>query len=394
MIQNNNLPSFCTSNFNVIKSLIIFAKYNNLPILLESTSNQVNQYGGYTFLKPKQFVKKVTKIAKELKFKNKIIFGADHLGPLPWKHLEMNEALKNSRKLFKDVIEAGYKKIHIDTGVKLKGDKSLSKNIIIERCKNILNSINKKKIKNIYFVFGTEVPLAGGSNHYKIKNTNIKSIKKDIEYYKKFNDNFSLVIEPGMGFTNQKIHKLKNIKLLKIKKISEKNNFTYEAHSSDYQTLHSLKRLVKNNFKFLKVGPELTYNYMKAILNMEKIEKITFKSNLSEIKKIFIEEMNDDKTFWNQYYSGNKKKIEYLKFNSYLDRSRYYWNKKKINNSLIILKKNINSLNNKSLFKNNKKLNIKKKLKLDNFDFFIYQKLIRSYSKYYSSCNFKLKKKF
>ena len=152
MIKNNNLPSFCTSNFNVIKSLIIFAKYNNFPILIESTSNQINQFGGYTYLKPKQFVHKVTKIAKDLKFKNKIVFGADHLGPLPWKHLEKNIALKNSKKLFKDTIEAGYKKIHIDTGIKLKGDKYLSKNTIIDRCKYILNSVSKKKLK-IFILF-------------------------------------------------------------------------------------------------------------------------------------------------------------------------------------------------------------------------------------------------
>ena len=97
MILNNKLPSFCTSNFNVIQSLIIFAKYNNFPILIESTSNQINQYGGYTYLKPKQFVRKVSKIANDLKFKNKIIFGADHLGLLPWKHLEKNKALKKSK---------------------------------------------------------------------------------------------------------------------------------------------------------------------------------------------------------------------------------------------------------------------------------------------------------
>ena len=60
----------------------------------------------------------------------------------------------------------------------------------------------------------------------------------------------------------------------------------------------------------------------------------------------------------------------------------------------MILKKNINSINNKLLFKNFKKLKMKKELKLDNFDFLIYQKLIKSFTKYYSSCNFKLKKKF
>ena len=337
MIQNKSLPSFCTSNFNVIKLLIIFAKYNNLPILIETTSNQINQYGGYTYLKPKQFLRKINRIAKNLKYKNEIMFGADHLGPLPWKDFEENKALKNAKKLFKDVIKAGYKKIHIDTGIKLKGDKFLSKVKIFNRCKSIFNTVSGNSIKNIFFVFGTEVPIAGGENKYNLKNTNINSIKNDVKYYKKFKKNFSLVIEPGLGFTNQKIYKLKMTSYSQKKNISYKNNFTYEAHSSDYQDLSSLKKLVKNNFKFLKVGPELTFNYMKAILKMEKIEKLTFKSNLSEIKKKISREMEIDKTFWKNYYFGNKKKIEYLKFNSYLDRSRYYWNKKSTNRIQIVI---------------------------------------------------------
>ena len=41
--------------------------------------------------------------------------------------------------------------------------------------------------------------------------------------------------------------------------LSRLSNFSYEAHSSDFQNLSALKKLVKNNFKFLKVGPELTF---------------------------------------------------------------------------------------------------------------------------------------
>jgi len=396
MIQNKSLPSFCTSNFNVIKLLIIFAKHNNLPVLIETTSNQINQYGGYTYLKPKQFLLKINRIAKNLKFKEKIIFGADHLGPLPWKDLKKNNAIKKAKKLFKDVIKAGYKKIHIDTGMKLKGDDFLSKQKIFNRCKSIFNTVNRKSIKNIFFVFGTEVPTAGGENKYDLKNTNVNSIKKDIEYYKKLKKNFSLVIEPGLSFTNQKIYKLKMTSCSQKKKFSNKNGFTYEAHSCDYQNLNSLKKLVKNNFKFLKVGPELTFNFMNAILKMERIEKLFLKSNFSEIKKIFSKEMDINKTFWKNYYLGDKKKIEYLKFNSYLDRSRYYWNKKKVISSLKILEKNINLINKNLIFKNNKnlkkRLELKKQLKLNNFDFIIYEELVPSFSKFYKSCDFILKK--
>ena len=124
---NKSYPSLCTSNFDVLKSSMIFAKYNDLPLLVESTSNQVNQFGGYTHLKPIQFYKKLKILAKKIKFKNNFYIGADHLGPLPWKNLNENKAMKNSIKLFKDVVKSGYNKIHIDTGIKLKNDKILSK---------------------------------------------------------------------------------------------------------------------------------------------------------------------------------------------------------------------------------------------------------------------------
>ena len=89
-----SLPSFCTANFNVIKILIIFAKHHNLPILLESTSNQVNQFGGYTGLTPKEFYKKINKLKKKIKInKKQVMIGADHLGPLPWKKFNSNMAI-------------------------------------------------------------------------------------------------------------------------------------------------------------------------------------------------------------------------------------------------------------------------------------------------------------
>jgi D-tagatose-1,6-bisphosphate aldolase subunit GatZ/KbaZ len=393
---NKCLPSFCTSNIDVLKSIIIFAKFNNLPLLIESTSNQVNQFGGYTGLNSKQFYKKIHLLAYKLNYKKHFLHvGADHLGPLPWKNLKSQKAMRNSIKLFKDAVNAGYNKIHIDTGMKLKSDKILSKKKIIERCSLIFNSVKNKNLKKISFVFGTEVPIAGGTKSYALKNTSLSSIKDDYQNYNSLKNYFSLVIEPGLGFTNTKIHKLKMNSFKKKKNISITNNFSYEAHSSDYQNLSSLKNLIRNNFKFLKVGPELTYFYMKSILKMEKIEKINYLTKLSNIQNTISKEMDKDKKHWKNYYFGNLKKIEFLKFNSLLDRSRYYWNKKNIVKSLLILKNNINLLEDKiflknlSIFKDQHKL--KKKFKLNNFDFLIYCYLNSSLSKYYRACQFNTK---
>ncbi len=70
-IFKKNLPSFCTSNFDVIKAILLYAKFYNLRVLLECTSNQVNQYGGYSGLKPRQFYKKVIFLSKQIKLNKK-----------------------------------------------------------------------------------------------------------------------------------------------------------------------------------------------------------------------------------------------------------------------------------------------------------------------------------
>ena len=61
------------------------------------------------------------------------------------------------------------------------------------------------------------------------------------------------------------------------------------------------------------------------------------------------------------------------------------------------MEKNINLLNKNLIFKNNKNLikrfELKKKLKLNNFDFIVYEELVPSFSKFYKSCNLNLKKK-
>ena len=94
LIKKKSLPSFCTSNFDVLWAILYFCKNNNFPVLIESTSSQVNQDGGYTGRKPKKFLEDVNKIAKKFNFDNKKLFiGGDHLGPLPWKHFNNKKAL-------------------------------------------------------------------------------------------------------------------------------------------------------------------------------------------------------------------------------------------------------------------------------------------------------------
>ena len=176
---------------------------------------------------------------------------------------------------------------------------------------------------------------------------------------------------------------------------SKQNNFYFEAHSTDYQPLSSLKKLVKNNFKFLKVGPELTYQYSRALFAMEKLEKKYEFKNYSSIKKNIYNEMNSDDKYWKGYYVGDKNKIKKLFFNSYLDRSRYYLQRKSILKAISRLENNLNTLRKDIIIKKFKikkdDLKIAKKFKFNNLNLLIYMYLKKTILKYYIACGFETK---
>ena len=362
--KNISLPSFCTSNDDVILSIINFCKKNNLPVLIESTSNQVNQFGGYSKLKPSNFKKKVEKLAKKISFpKKNIIFGGDHLGPLPWKNLDYKIAMDRGEKLVSLYFKSKFKKLHIDTTMKLKNDKVFNKQIIKARSEKILSNLNHKYSNKLIFILGSEVPPAGGERI--IRNFNKKKIfeiKSEILLYKKIFQNLNLknklylVVDTGMSFNDTKVFKSKTNILNYLKKISDLMNVKYEAHSTDYQNLKELKKLAKCNFKFLKVGPELTFNYTKAILKMGKIEKRYFK-NHSDIKKVILKVLKQNKKHWIDYYNlCSMDRVLTGRF----DRLRYYWNELNLKKAKNKLLKNIDSLEKKIILKHiNKKVLLK-----------------------------------
>ena len=147
-----------------------------------------------------------------------------------------------------DCLKAGYKKIHIDTSHILKNDKGFNKKKFISRSFEILPHVIKND--KIILSLGTEVPPPGGSFENKYI-TKFKDLQNEVNEYlaffkkKSFDKSFAFVIEPGMNFNSYKITKPKLTNFSKFKEFSKKNNFSFEAHSCDYQSTFTLKNLVK-----------------------------------------------------------------------------------------------------------------------------------------------------
>tara|TARA_Y100000768_G_scaffold388875_1_gene388155 strand:- start:1296 stop:2522 length:1227 start_codon:yes stop_codon:yes gene_type:complete len=403
LIKTKALPSFCTANMDVLKSIMFFCNLKKLPCLIECTSNQVNQDGGYTKKTPKKFIKEILNLRKKIKLnKNQLFIGGDHLGPLPWKNKIKKVAIKNSIKLIESFLNEKFCKIHIDTSIKCKDDVIFNNEIIFERTKKILENLKiRRKIKNRFLIIGSEVPLSGSGDSKKIVLTNIKQVINECKKFRqvlkksKFEKNrkFGLVVEPGMKYMHRLIKK-PDLKKFHNKKIfSTKNNFVFEAHSTDYQPLSILKKLVHNNFKFLKVGPELTYNYSRSLFFMENIENKLFKKKTSFIKTNIFNSMKKNDKYWLGYYNYKNKN---LFLESKLDRMRYYFNYFNVDNSIKTLKKNINSISLEKILillskKQKREFLYFNKKNLTNFESIKMIFLSKSLIRYYSACGYNIR---
>lgn len=216
-------PSFCCANKLVIEAILEQAKRFDDTVLIEATSNQVNQSGGYTNMRPKDFRNFVYQIADKIEFsREKIVLGGDHLGPLPWMDLPASEAMANAIELVKLTVAAGYTKIHLDTSMKLGDDPvtgKLSNETIAERgailyqaCEEAFQERLKKHPNAMHpiFVIGSEVPVPGGAkeDHNKVKVTSPKDFEQTLLAYKKkflqlglqdaWNYIIAVVVQPGV----------------------------------------------------------------------------------------------------------------------------------------------------------------------------------------------------
>lgn len=360
---NSGVYSICSSNRFVIEAAIELSKKTGEKILLEATPNQVNQYGGYSGMTPKDFVEYVKNICKENNFDfEKIILGADHLGPFVWRNESEETAMRKAKNLAKKFAEEGFTKIHIDTTMKLGNEESLSLDKIILRSIELIEEVERNSIsKNIIYVLGSEVPLPGGD----VDNSKLHVTSKHdfIETVKKFKERLSeknlpdiwqkiiaVVIQPGVEFYKDSIKEYnRNDAKNLMSSLSAFKGIVFEGHSTDYQKKEKLREMVEDGIAILKVGPALTFALTRALFDLERTEKDLQKKDASNFFEILISEMKKNPKYWKDYY--DEENLEYSVRNSLLDRSRYYLDNPAVKKSVIKLLENLKEMNPEKMIK-------------------------------------------
>jgi D-tagatose-1,6-bisphosphate aldolase subunit GatZ/KbaZ len=359
--QRIGITSICSANPFVIKAAINHSKKNNRLLLIEATSNQVDQFGGYTGLTPALFRQSVLETAQKLNFPSEnLVLGGDHLGPNRWQNEKSETALEKAREQISAYINAGFCKIHLDASMKCADDgdrnKPLDPAIAAERsailCKAAEDAAGSQNSETLpVYIIGTDVPPPGGAKKQAddMHITQVEDVGETIRLTEKAFQKYNLtdawervigiVVQPGVEFGDAEVCEYDRNKSKDLAEFIEKfPSLVYEAHSTDYQKKESLSQMVKDHFAILKVGPWLTYKFREAVFSLALIEeellagkKGVASSNLIEVVENRMLEYPD---YWEKYYSADEAENRLKRKYSYSDRIRYYWSDKKVNESL------------------------------------------------------------
>lgn len=337
--------SVCSAHPLVLEAAITQATIDNQLLLIEATSNQVNQFGGYTGMTPQNFADHVLSLAKSLNFPTeKIVLGGDHLGPNCWQDLNANEAMANSAQMIHDYVCAGFKKIHLDCSMPCADDQvplseELMANRAAELCLVAENAWKATGGEAPTYVIGTEVPTPGGAleSLERLEVTKPEEALATLNaHHQAFSDMglsyvwprvIGLVVQPGVEFDHHSIHHYESSKAQALSNIIEHQpSLVFEAHSTDYQNPQAFHQLVHDHFAILKVGPALTFALREALYGLDRAEKEWQGTrNASHLRETIEQIMQEQPNYWRSHYLS-KGHQQYLDCNySLSDRIRYYW---------------------------------------------------------------------
>lgn len=363
--------SICSANEYVIEAAMQRALSEGTYVLIEATANQVNQYGGYTGMKPADFMEFALSIARKTNFpEDRLILGGDHLGPLTWKNENSAEAMEKSAELIRQYVAAGFTKIHIDTSMHLADDdknKKLDTKIVAQRGAVLcavaeeafrkLKESNPEAIHPVYIV-GSEVPIPGGSQDEEegLTVTSVNDFEDTVEVYRElflkagldeaWDNVIAVVVQPGVEFGDETIHEYDREAAKELSNALKKHDgLVFEGHSTDYQTAFALRQMVEDGIAILKVGPALTFSLREGIFMLAHMERELLAGKpdykLSNFIDVLENAMISQPDNWKKHYHGTEEKLKFARKYSYSDRCRYYLPVPEVDSSLKLLISNL-----------------------------------------------------
>jgi D-tagatose-1,6-bisphosphate aldolase subunit GatZ/KbaZ len=340
--------SVCSAHPLVIEASILQALDDGSYLLVEATSNQVDQFGGYTGMKPQDFRRLVLELARRHGLpEDRIVLGGDHLGPNRWQERPAEEALTHAGDLVASYVAAGFTKLHLDCSMACADDTSPLDDSVVATRAAILASRAEQEASararasadNLVYVVGTEVPVPGGAHESLevLTPTSADAARTTLAAHENafnaegleelWNRVIALVVQPGVEFDHERVMDYDRSATGELRGVlDDRGRLVFEAHSTDYQTRANLRALVEDHWAVLKVGPALTFAMREALFALAAIEnELVAEGERSELLSVVEHRMQEEPGHWEGYYPGGAAARRLLRRYSYSDRIRYYW---------------------------------------------------------------------
>ena len=336
--------SVCSAHPLVLEAAMQQAIADDTSVLVEATSNQVDQYGGYTGMVPGQFRDLVLRIAAEQGLPaERVVLGGDHLGPNRWRGLPAEEAMTRAVALVDAYVAAGFTKIHVDCSMACADDTAPPTDAVVaERAARLMEAAERAAAaagSAPLYVVGTEVPVPGGAHETleDITPTSPGAARATIDAHRAelaargidavWDRVIGLVVQPGVEFDHVKVVAYDRSRTTELRRVlDDEPHLVFEAHSTDYQTAPALRALVEDHWAVLKVGPGLTFALREGLFGLAHIEdELVPVDDRSRLRDVVEERMLADPSQWHGYYEGDAESRRLARRYSFSDRLRYYW---------------------------------------------------------------------
>ena len=340
------VTSICSAHPLVLEAAMLQASDDGSHVLVEATSNQVDQTGGYTGMRPEDFRELVFEAAIRCGLPSaRVLLGGDHLGPNRWRHLPPDQAMQHADVLVAAYVAAGFTKIHLDCSFPCAGDPTpLTDDLVARRAARLMRvaedtAATQGVAGTLCYVIGTEVPVPGGARGAigGLVPTSPEAARTTLKRHRKaFAEQglddvwprvMALVVQPGVEFDHLRVIDYAREHTTDLQHVLDgEPNMVFEAHSTDYQTVENLTALVEDHWAVLKVGPGLTFALREALFALAAIEdELVDESGRSRLAEVVERRMLAEPGQWEKYYSGDAHEQRLARRYSYSDRLRYYW---------------------------------------------------------------------
>ncbi len=339
----------CSSHPMVLQAAMNLAVRHGRVLLVEATANQVNQYGGYTGMTPPAYVAHLHRLADAAGLPaGRLIIGADHLGPHAWKHETAAAAMDKAVVLARQCVSAGFRKIHLDTGMCCADDSGgrldpqTAANRAVVLCRAAENAAaGHDEWHRPLYVIGYEVPPPGGGllDPDQVDLTGPSELMDTLNIYEHafrrgglasaWQRVAAVVVQPGVEFGDLCVALYRSPLAAHLSACHARlpGIMTFEIHAADYQSPQALRDMVRDHFILIKVGPCLTFTLRETLYALAHIEEALPQAREpSRLPQVMEDLMLRQPQYWRSYHKGSDSQARFLRHFGLRDRMRYYWN--------------------------------------------------------------------